>query len=146
MLEGCTEFPAEFSDRYIREGYWKAETIAEALVASARRHPDSIAVVDPNRSLTFRELIEEAAGLASIIERSGLRRGDRIVIQLPNCAEFASLFIACMETGVIPVLALPALRRAELEYLISFSGARAIGDCAGISRLQSRGSGARTGE
>ena len=126
MLEGCTEFPAEFVDRYIREGYWKTETIAEAVAASAQRHPDSIAVIDANRSLTFSKLIDEAAGLASVIEENGLRRGDRIVIQLPNCVEFASLFLACMDVGVIPVMALPALRRAELEYLISFSGARAI--------------------
>src|ERR1700683_4323218 len=120
MLEGCTEFPAEFVDRYIREGYWKTETIAEAVAASAQRHPDSIAVIDANRSLTFSKLIDEAAGLASVIEENGLRRGDRIVIQLPNCVEFASLFLACMDVGVIPVMALPALRRAELEYLISF--------------------------
>jgi 2,3-dihydroxybenzoate-AMP ligase len=142
MLEGCTEFPAEFVDRYIRDGYWKAETIAEAVAASAHMHPDSIAVVDQNRALRFSQLIEEAAGLASIIEQNGLRRGDRIVIQLSNCVEFASLFLACMETGVIPVMALPAFRRAELEYLISFSDARAIAiapeyrgfDHAGLAR------------
>ena len=34
--------------------------------------------------------------------------------------------IACLEIGAIPVMALPAFRKAELEYLVSFSDAKAI--------------------
>src|SRR5208282_4387225 len=58
--------------------------------------------------------------------RHGIARNDRVVIQLPNCVEFATLTIACLEIGALPVMALPAFRRAELEYLGSFSAAKAI--------------------
>ena len=34
--------------------------------------------------------------------------------------------LACLEIGAIPVMALPAFRKAELEYLLSFSDAKAI--------------------
>ena len=40
--------------------------------------------------------------------------------------EFATLTIACLEIGAIPIMALPAFRKAELEYLVSFSEAKAI--------------------
>ena len=126
MLEGCTEFPAEFVERYLRARYWEPLTIAQAVMASASRHPGALAVVDDKRALTFRALLDESGAIARVLEESGLGRGDRIVIQLPNCIEFASLFLACLDIGAIPVMALPAFRRAELEYLVAFSGAKAI--------------------
>jgi 2,3-dihydroxybenzoate-AMP ligase len=126
MLDGCTPYPAEFAERYLREGYWPRETIAHAVAQAARRNPDSIAVIDGARSLTRAELLAQAAQIAGLLRAHGLRAGGRIIIQLPNCAEFASLFLACTALGVLPVMALPAFRRAELEYLVAFAEAKAI--------------------
>ncbi|HUA32775.1 MAG TPA: AMP-binding protein [Candidatus Binataceae bacterium] len=130
MLEGCSPYPDEFSARYVREGYWSDETIQQAIAESAQRimraNPHAIAVSDSSRALTFSQLVSEAASTAALLERSGIRRGDRIIVQLPNCVEFASLFLGSLEIGAIPVMTLPAFRRAELEYLASFSKAKAI--------------------
>ncbi len=126
MLEGCVPFPAEFAARYIRQGIWRTETICQAIARAAHERPDSIAVVDSNRSLTYSRLLAEAGILAALLSRNGIARNDRVVIQLPNCVEFATLTLACLEIGAIPVMALPAFRRAELEYLVSFSNAQAI--------------------
>ncbi len=126
MLEGCVPFPAEFAERYIRAGFWRRGTIAQAIAKSAQQRPDSIAVADSTRSLTHSQLIAEAGSVAALLSREGIARNDRVVIQLPNCVEFATLTIACLEIGAIPVMALAAFRRAELEYLVSFSDAKAI--------------------
>ena len=126
MLEGCVPFPAEFAERYIRAGIWRRETIAQAIAKSALQRPDSIAVADSTRSLTYSQLIAEAGNVAALLARESIARNDRVIIQLPNCVEFATLTIACLEIGAIPVMALPAFRRAELEYLASFSDAKAI--------------------
>ncbi len=130
MFDGCTPYPAEFFARYVREGYWSAETIPQAVAKSAERiaraNPSAIAVNDSSRALTFSQLVSEAASTAALLERHGIGRGDRIIVQLPNCVEFASLFLGCLEIGAIPVMTLPAFRRAELEYLVSFSKAKAI--------------------
>jgi 2,3-dihydroxybenzoate-AMP ligase len=127
MLEGCTPFPAEFAERYVREGIWRRETIPQAIAKAALEHSDSIAVSDSTRSLTYSQLLAEAGTLAALLVRNGIERNDRIVIQLPNCVEFATLTVACLEIGAIPVMALPAFRKAELEYLLSFCDANAIG-------------------
>jgi 2,3-dihydroxybenzoate-AMP ligase len=126
MLEGCTPFPAEFAERYVREGIWRRETIADAIAKAALTRPESIAVTDAVRSLTWSQFLDEAGSLAALLSRNGIERNDRIIIQIPNCVEFATLTLACFEIGAIPVMALPAFRRAELEYLLSFSGAKAI--------------------
>src|SRR5277367_1401071 len=126
MLEGCTPFPADFAERYVREGIWRRETITEAIANVALERPASIAVSDATRSLTFSQLIAEARSLAALLSRNGIERNDRVVIQLPNCVEFATLTLACLEVGALPVMALPAYRKAEIEYLVSFADAKAI--------------------
>jgi len=120
MLEGCTPFPPEFAERYIRAGFWRAdETIPQAIVDSAKRRPDAIALTDSTRSITFSQLLDEAGKLAALLDREGIVRGDRVVIQIPNCIDFATFTIACLEVGAIPIMALPAFRKAELAYLVS---------------------------
>jgi 2,3-dihydroxybenzoate-AMP ligase len=126
MLEGCTPFPDEFVERYTRDGIWRRETIPQAVAKAALEHPDSIAVSDSNRSLTYSQLLAEAGNLAALLSHNGIEFNDRIIIQLPNCVGFATLTIACLEVGAIPIMALPAFRKAELEYLHSFSDAKAI--------------------
>ncbi len=126
MLEGCSPFPAEFAERYIREGIWRHETIPQAIANVALERPKSVAVGDSTRSLTYSEVLAEAESLAALLARSGIGRNDRVVIQLPNCVEFATMTIACLEIGALPVMALPAFRKAELEYLVSFPDAKAI--------------------
>ena len=126
MLEGCTQFPANFAERYVREGIWRDETIPQAIAKAALKHRDSVAVTDSTRSVSYSQLLAEAGSLAALLSRHGIEPNDRIVIQLPNCVEFATLTLACLEIGAIPIMALPAFRKAELEYLQSFSDAKAI--------------------
>jgi 2,3-dihydroxybenzoate-AMP ligase len=130
MLEGFVPFPAAAAERYLREGCWRRETIAQAIGAAARRHaaprPAAIAVADPRRRLGFAAMLAEAARIAALLERHGIGAGDRIIVQLPNCVEFATLMLACAEIGAIPVMALPALRRAELEHLLALASPVAI--------------------
>jgi 2,3-dihydroxybenzoate-AMP ligase len=126
MLDGCTPYPVEFRERYLREGYWCAETISQAVSGSALAHPERIAVADASRTLTYAQLLEEARSFRDVLAKHGLKRGERVIVQLPNCVEFASLSLACFDLGVIPIMALPAFRRAELEYLVKLTDAKAI--------------------
>jgi salicylate---CoA ligase len=47
-------------------------------------------------------------------------------VQLPNGWEFPVLLLACLRAGIVPVMALPAHRRAELSYLAVHAEASAI--------------------
>jgi 2,3-dihydroxybenzoate-AMP ligase len=42
-------------------------------------------------------------------------------VQLPNVPEFIYLYYACAKVGVLPVMALPAHRYAEISYLAVFA-------------------------
>ena len=74
MLEGCTPFPVEFAERYVREGIWQRETIPQAIANAALEHPESIAVTDSTRSLTYSQLLAEAGSLAALLSPPGNER------------------------------------------------------------------------
>lgn len=119
-------WPEDLAARYVARGYWQGQAIGDALLAVADAVPHSIALVDGERRLTYRELAERADAAALRLAGLGLRPDDRIVLQLPNTIEFAVLTLACLRLGVIPVMALPAHREHEVAYLAAHAEAVAI--------------------
>ncbi|MGW2516461.1 (2,3-dihydroxybenzoyl)adenylate synthase [Streptomyces sp. NPDC001617] len=121
--EGAVPWPAEYARRYADRGYWEGRTIGDLLHAATS---DAVALVDGERRLTYRQLAERADALALRLAALGLRPDDRIVVQLPNTAEFVILTYACLRLGVIPVMALPGHRRHEVGHLVEHSEAVAV--------------------
>jgi 2,3-dihydroxybenzoate-AMP ligase len=73
-----------------------------------------VAVIDDSGPVTYRQLEERSADLARAMLDLGLRPLDRIVVQLPNTAVFAYLYLALQRIGAAPVLALPGHRKREI--------------------------------
>ncbi|MFE6050674.1 (2,3-dihydroxybenzoyl)adenylate synthase [Kitasatospora sp. NPDC056446] len=131
--EGFTPYPAEFAERYRAAGYWRGETFGRMLRERAAAHGERIAVVDPgghsvaagDRRWTYAELDRRADRMAAGLLARGIRSGDRVVVQLPNAAEFFEVVFALFRIGALPVFALPAHRYTEIGYFCSFTGAAA---------------------
>jgi 2,3-dihydroxybenzoate-AMP ligase len=120
---GCTPFPAEVARSYRAAGYWRDETVWEALAASIERRPDKLALVGGDTRLTYAQLGREVERLSERVLALGIGRGDRVLVQLPNIPEFLVLYLALARIGAIPVTALPPHRRTEILYLAEHSGA-----------------------
>ena len=122
MLKGCVPWPAEFARRVYRApASGKASRWPKWSSAQRRRQPHKMAVVHGGARTTYEELIRSAKGLASGLASLGLRPQDRVVVQLPNCPEFVSLYLALNYIGVIPVMALRAHRHAEIRHFVRSS-------------------------
>ncbi len=122
-LDGFTGWPEEFATRYRERGYWQGRTLGSLLRERAAAAPERIAVVDGNRRWTYAELDQRADRLATGLLRLGVRPADRVLVQLPNVAEFLTLAFALFRLGAIPVLALPAHRETEIVHLARLSEA-----------------------
>ncbi|MFJ3876980.1 (2,3-dihydroxybenzoyl)adenylate synthase [Streptomyces sp. NPDC090077] len=125
-------WPAEFAERYRAAGHWRGETLGGMLRERAAAHPGRVAVVDPaggpdggRREWTYAELDRRADRMAAGFTARGIAAGDRVVVQLPNTAEFFEVVFALFRIGALPVFALPAHRQAEIGYFCSFTGAAA---------------------
>ncbi|MEU4227786.1 AMP-binding protein [Nonomuraea sp. NPDC026600] len=125
-------WPEAEARRFAAEGYWAGIPLGHLLRDVADRTPDAPALTDPvafgaaGLRLTHAELAERADATAIRLLDLGIGRGDRIVVQLGNGWEFVVLTLACLRAGIVPVMALPAHRRAELNYLATHAEAVAI--------------------
>jgi len=127
VAEGTVSWPEEAVRQYVARGWWRGLALGTELWSAASARLDAPAVVDGELQLTYRSALARADALATKLTGDlGLRRGDRIVVQLPNCWQFVVLLLGCLRAGVIPVMALPAHRRHELAHLIDHSEAAAI--------------------
>jgi 2,3-dihydroxybenzoate-AMP ligase len=127
IAEGTVPWPDDLARAYTGRGWWRGVALGAELLAAADAHPDAVALVDGDVRLTHRSLAARADALAGrLVDGLGLVRGDRIVVQLPNCWEFVVLTLACLRAGVVPVMALPAHRQHELSHLVGHSGAAAL--------------------
>nr|QEO73916.1 AMP-dependent synthetase and ligase [uncultured bacterium] len=118
-----TEWPAEFSAGYRRAGYWQDRTLDDLLLDWSETYAGHTALVAGKDRLTYRELNLRVQRLAVRLHGLGIRRGDRVVVQLPNIVEFVVLCFALFRLGAHPVLALPAHRSSEITYLCRVSDA-----------------------
>ncbi|MGV9915261.1 (2,3-dihydroxybenzoyl)adenylate synthase [Streptomyces tendae] len=124
--EATVPWPAPLAALYRERGHWDGVPLDRRLSDSAAARPDAVALVDGQTRITYGELASRVEAAAERLADLGLRRDDRILVQLPSCWQFVVLTLACLRAGVVPVMALTAHREYELTHLAELSEARAI--------------------
>ncbi|MBT2574893.1 (2,3-dihydroxybenzoyl)adenylate synthase [Bacillus sp. ISL-51] len=125
MLTGFTPWPKELEDQYRKDGCWKGETFGGMLKERAALYGDRTAVTCGETNWSYKELDERADRLAAGLHELGIQKEDRVVIQLPNTAEFFEVIFALFRLGALPVFALPSHRSSEITYFCEFAEAKA---------------------
>ncbi|MBM2620135.1 AMP-binding protein [Actinoplanes sp. LDG1-06] len=121
-----TPWPDDTARAYRAAGLWTGEAIASGLPRWAELRGDRVAVTDEETTLTYGELAGRADRLATGLRGLGLRRGDAVLLQLPNTVAFVEVLLACLRIGVAPVLMLPAHRDHEMGAIGAHVGVRAV--------------------
>jgi amino acid adenylation domain-containing protein len=75
--------------------------VLELILDRARTSPDRPAAKDRSSDITYGELEQAVAELASGLGEQGVREGDRVCLHLPNSVEFLVAALACMWVGAI---------------------------------------------
>ena len=132
QIEGVTPFPQEYAQRYRAKGYWDDRPLIDHYLDAFARWPERVAIIDDHESITYAQLARRAERVAQALLDLGLQQGDRIVVQLPNTALFASLYVALQHVGIVPIMALPSHRFREVEQFVRLSGAVAVASPAAI--------------
>jgi cyclohexanecarboxylate-CoA ligase len=128
--------PAPLAARYRAEGHWSDTRLGDLYAAAAAHAPERLAVVDPPnrvaldgaepRRLDWRALSALIDSTLVALADAGLRRGDVLVTQLPNVAEYIALYIAAARLGLILSPVPMQFRRNELEPILRLTRARAL--------------------
>jgi 2,3-dihydroxybenzoate-AMP ligase len=127
IADGTVPWPEELAREYENAGWWRGQALGTELAAAADTRQATTALVDGATRLSYASVMARADALATrLTDGLGLQRGDRVVVQLPNCWQFVVLTLGCLRAGIVPVMALPAHRQHELAYLCEHSEARAL--------------------
>jgi len=75
------------------------------------------------RQLTYRQVHEAAVRFAAALRKRGVKRGDRVVLLLPNSPQFVIAYFGILKAGAVIVPLNPLSSERELTFFLSDAGA-----------------------
>jgi len=103
-------------------GYFFADSVA--------RCADRVAVIDlyggSERLVTYAQLDERADRVGGLLQRLGVKPGERVGMIVGNRVEFLEIFFGAMRAGAIPVAINTRLARDTLKFILEDAECRAV--------------------
>lgn len=100
----------------------------QLLESAARQFPEKPALFYEDLVITYSQLWRRVRISAATLRSRGFargKRGDRVMLVLPNCPEFVVQYYAALRADMIPVAISPKLLREELSEIIRIVEPRA---------------------
>jgi long-chain acyl-CoA synthetase len=117
-------------------------SIGDLLRRAAADRPGATAIVEGSSRISWSDLEVRVDRLAAALAAEGLADGDRVALQAPASVDFVSVYLAALQAGLVVVPVNPGYTAAELDHILSDSGARflvtgSVTTVADASRLRS---------
>jgi long-chain acyl-CoA synthetase len=101
-------------------------TLLDYLSESSRTWPDRPAMLFKGSKINYRQLEEESDSLAAALIASGVKRGDRVALCLPNCPQFMIAEFAAWKAGAIVCPFNPTYSEREMGEALRTTGAETL--------------------
>ncbi|HYN29729.1 MAG TPA: long-chain fatty acid--CoA ligase, partial [Dermatophilaceae bacterium] len=98
--------------------------LATNLTATAGRAPGKTALLIGEHAIPYAALHAAAAKVAGQLRAAGVEPGDRVAIILPNVPAFPVVYYGTLLAGGVVVPMNPLLKRGEIDYFFTDSGAK----------------------
>src|SRR5438128_900361 len=96
-----------------------ATSLWDNLAISARRYPDKAAIVFFGRVYTYSEVVRQAERLAARLASLGVKKGDRVMLDMQNCPQLLIAHFAILRANAVVVPVNPMNRADELKHYIT---------------------------
>ena len=96
---------------------------ANRVDSAARSAPETLAVSDPTRSLTFAELATQSNRIAGALARRGVEPGDHVALRVPNGVAFVGSYLGAMKCGAVVVPLNTGFTGQQTQYVLDDSDA-----------------------
>jgi benzoate-CoA ligase len=83
-------------------------------------------VVDDNGTLTYDQLFARVRQMAAGLVAMGLRREERVLLLMQDCADWPVTFLGALYAGVVPVAVNTLLTADDYAYMLEHSRAQAV--------------------
>lgn len=92
--------------------------IGHLLAGQAARTPDRELFAFGDRRVTYGEFDAWVTTVAADLVGRGVQRGDRVMVQLPNCLEALALQVAAFRIGAVDMPVIPIYREHEMRQIL----------------------------
>ncbi|MCF8111199.1 MAG: long-chain fatty acid--CoA ligase [Desulfobacteraceae bacterium] len=96
------------------------------LEESAKDYANKTYTIFNDGTRTFAQVKDTADRIANFLASSGIKKGDRVAIFLPNLPQYPEIFFGILKAGAICVTCNPLYTASELNYQLNDSGARMV--------------------
>jgi long-chain acyl-CoA synthetase len=96
------------------------------LRSAARRYPLRTAILFEGNRLTYRRVNRESSRFANMLRAMGVRRGDRVLILLPNLPQTVIAYYGALKAGAVVVFTTPLSEPGELARQVRESDAKVL--------------------
>ena len=100
------------------------QTLPEVFAEAVDRYADQPAVAYFGATLSYRDLDELSAQFANRLIAFGLKKGDRVMVILPNIPQFMIAYFGILRAGGVVAAISPLLVEREIEQLARDAGAK----------------------
>lgn len=104
---------------YRAAGLWSDATLAGLVPAAAARHPDRELFCFEGARVTYGAFEAWTRAIAADLVARGVRRGDRVLVQLPNRLEALAVQVAAFRAGAVDVPVVPIYRTHEMRQILA---------------------------
>ena len=123
----------DFNDTAV--DYPRDKCVHQLFEEQVEKNPDKIAVVACDKTLTYKELNEEANRIAHSLIEKGIGRGDIVAFMLPRRSYLIATMIGILKSGAAYMPIDPDYPQDRIEYMLSDSGAKFCVTDKNISEL-----------
>lgn len=103
------------------------ESVMDLLEKSFQKWGDMTAYVNMDKSLTFNEVDELSKAFSAYLQKAcGVKKGDRVAIQMPNCLQYPVIMFGAVRAGAIVVNTNPLYTPSEMAHQFKDSGASVL--------------------
>jgi long-chain acyl-CoA synthetase len=107
-------------------GALPAESIGDLILNSCRRYAGRPAFTSLGKTMSYAQLETRSAEFAAHLQATGLAKGARVAIMMPNVLQYPIALMAVLRAGYVVVNVNPLYTPRELEHQLKDSGAEAI--------------------
>ena len=90
----------------------------DALTARFPQHDKAFLTTPEGRTISYRDLEEGSARIASVLRDLGVAPGDRVAVQVEKSPEAVMLYLACLRSGAVFLPLNTAYTPSEIEYFL----------------------------
>ena len=100
--------------------------LSELLETAARFYPNRVAIDFLGAAMTYRDLLEASERAAQVLRTSGVHKGDRVALIMPNCPQHAVALYGALRIGAVVAEHNPLAPAEEIRSQLDAHRARVV--------------------